>query len=571
MKKYLPWLGLSAAAGAFIFPIHNPDLWWHLGAARFMAQEGRLPRADFLSHTMAGAPWLDFEWLAQLLYRAVFSAAGCGGLVALRALLMLLTVGAVLRLLRLHGAGPAGRGLAALLLAAALFPFADLRPDNFSLLFFAVLNLGLEARRLERIRLDCRVALAVVGLFALWADLHLGLVFGLVLAACYAAGEAAEALLPAVYGRGPAGPWLRCGDYLKVAALGVLGSLLNPYGWRLYAVAVHHARSLDLLQGVICEWMPPDLTRRWTWPYGGLLLLSLGGMLAHFIKTRRTPYALMIAVGYFGLASSAYQRHLSYFCLVAVPALFWTLRDLQSSDKPMRVLGWGAGVLAALLAAFLACYVWPFAFPLARGACPPAARGMAAFLAAEAGGIKGRRLYNSWADGGYLGLVLHPRYRVFFDGRYIFHPLLAEVRGAARSAAAWQGLMDRYGVDVACLKLSRKGSTVEAVPGKGGARTVVGRPYYVTYMPRKDWALVYWDADNLVLVRRARADPQWLRRNEYMFLAPDDQPFLAELLRQGRVPAARLREEMARHLRPSPLAVGDGDALFDSACRSLNR
>jgi hypothetical protein len=223
------------------------------------------------------------------------------------------------------------------------------------------------------------------------------------------------------------------------------------------------------------------------------------------------------------------------------------------------------------LVLFLAVYVWPAAGTLARGACPPAAHDIAHSLAAEADGIKGGRLYNSWADGGYLGLVLEPRYRIFWDGRYIFHPLLPEVLASARTASGWQALLDRRGVEVACIKRSFKRSSLERVERRDGSRAVVVRPFYVTYMPRSEWALVFWDAENLVYARRSVADAGWLRRNEYVHLVPDDQSFLAEELMRGRVPLRRLGDELSRHLRQIPTTDKEKDPLLVLAGRSLSR
>ena len=67
-SKILLALGAALAASAFFLPVINPDLFWHLSAGRFMFDHGAVPRADFLSWTMAGRPWFDFEWLAQLIY-----------------------------------------------------------------------------------------------------------------------------------------------------------------------------------------------------------------------------------------------------------------------------------------------------------------------------------------------------------------------------------------------------------------------------------------------------------------------------------------------------------------------
>ena len=77
--------------------------------------------------------------------------------------------------------------------------------------------------------------------------------------------------------------------------------------------------------------------------------------------------------------------------------------------------------------------------------------------------------------------------RVFQDGRYIFHPLLMEAGEAARSPGAWQDFLDRHGIDAALM---------ENLPLK-----VDGRPYHVSYMPRKKWTPICSD-DRALLFRR---------------------------------------------------------------------
>ncbi len=71
----------AGALAAFCLPIVNPDVFWHLSAGRWMAEHGGFPRADWLSATMAGRAWADFEWLAQLLWYGLERAFGMGGLV----------------------------------------------------------------------------------------------------------------------------------------------------------------------------------------------------------------------------------------------------------------------------------------------------------------------------------------------------------------------------------------------------------------------------------------------------------------------------------------------------------
>ena len=87
-----PWVWSLAALlslPAYLVPIANPDLFWHLSAARWMAAHHAVPRADWLSLSMSGAPWLDFEWLSQLVFGAFYKLGGFFGLWLLKGICLL--------------------------------------------------------------------------------------------------------------------------------------------------------------------------------------------------------------------------------------------------------------------------------------------------------------------------------------------------------------------------------------------------------------------------------------------------------------------------------------------------
>ncbi|MBI2363197.1 MAG: hypothetical protein HYV15_07435, partial [Elusimicrobia bacterium] len=163
---------MAAAAAVLAAPVSNPDLFWHLSAARRALQSGALPSADWLSFTMKGVPWVDFEWLQGLLWHFVHGAVGMPGLWALKAAVLGAAAWALWRLAR--RAGLAASEAAALTLAwtLALSSANDLRPENASLLLFVLLLSALEARR-DRARPapSAREAGACAAFFALWACL----------------------------------------------------------------------------------------------------------------------------------------------------------------------------------------------------------------------------------------------------------------------------------------------------------------------------------------------------------------------------------------------------------------
>jgi len=168
-------------------PIGDPDLWWHLSAARRMLDTWSFPRADWLSFTRAGAPWVDFEWLSQLALGGAWGAGRMAGLLALKIALLLWAGWWLERGMRARGVRAPERAAALALCAAAMIPRSDARTELFSFVFFAALTRRDEAPR----------PAPAAGLFALWANLHAGFAYGLLFLGALAAGRLWEAFGPA--------------------------------------------------------------------------------------------------------------------------------------------------------------------------------------------------------------------------------------------------------------------------------------------------------------------------------------------------------------------------------------
>ena len=58
--------------------IADPDIWWHLRNAEYLFQHHQLPRYDIYSFTVAGAPWISHEWLAEVPYLSCMAGLGSG-------------------------------------------------------------------------------------------------------------------------------------------------------------------------------------------------------------------------------------------------------------------------------------------------------------------------------------------------------------------------------------------------------------------------------------------------------------------------------------------------------------
>jgi len=130
------------AAAAGTFRLRAYDLFWHLASGRWILEHRALPATDPFRFTSEAAPWVDHEWLFQIVARFVETLAGMDGLVVLRAATVVLLAAVVLLSIRRSGAPVPG---AVIVVAAAVLlarPRFMVRPELFSLIALAVL-LGL--------------------------------------------------------------------------------------------------------------------------------------------------------------------------------------------------------------------------------------------------------------------------------------------------------------------------------------------------------------------------------------------------------------------------------------------
>ncbi|MBI5244958.1 MAG: hypothetical protein HY922_14925 [Elusimicrobia bacterium] len=548
---FLPLLAaaLLAACALFIFclPVSNPDVFWHLSAGRWMAEHRSIPKADWLSWTLSGQTWADFEWLTQAVFYAAYKLAGFWGLWALK-LLQLAACGAlILRILSLYEVSLLGRAFGVFAWALGVYAVNDLRPENFSLLFFLALWDGLERHRLGRTALGpaalsgrgehlpseggasqsaaVKCALLAV-LFALWSNLHAGFAYGLVLLAIYAVKDwlKERRLEPALW--------------LLAAAC---GSLLNPFGPSIYALLWKHWLELGGLKKYIVEWMEASVLEGGQWPFWVLLVSSFALALW---RLRHLPAEHLAALALFGLAASRHARLHAYFVSVAVPVA-------ASALLPYARARAARGLLAAGAVAGLIFFSGRIAPSLLRGWGPFDSRHvpaqLAAFLDAERPVLAPKRMLNVWHWGGFLGFALAPDYKVFFDGRYIFHSLLDRYHKAQVSPTDFQKFLESGSIGVALLERTSLMLPVRAGK-KSKSEKTFWRPYYAFFMPEKLWALVYWDRQAMAFVRRGSFPKEWVEPKEFKYFRPDDLNLAERLLEQKSVRREEIAAEVEKYL-----------------------
>lgn len=508
----------------FILPLYNPDLFWHLSSARWIIEHAAFPREDFLSFTKAGEPWTDFEWLSQLILYGAHRGGGLAALWLLKNILLLASLILTLRTLDLYGARGPIRAAAMAVWGALNMAHSDIRPDLFSKAIFSGLFLVLERDRL-RGRSSPALWGALPAVFAVWANLHAAFPIGLALLGCYALSDALE-------GR-------RRQAAARAGLIGIcaLATAANPYGLGAHEVLLRHWAERDLVVRYIQEWGPTTFTKAGHLPFWPALAAVLG-----LLAFGGAPAGPAFAVLYLGYSAANHTRLGSYFAVPAIP-LIALLAGRRLPREPR------AAFLALALA--LAGYqVWALGRVSLGGVFDGVfvPRGAAEFLDRERSAFERLRVYNPWEWGGYLGWRLAPWHKVFGDGRYIFHQQLPEVQEAVTSPGNCRRFLERRGLGAALVR--NYGSSVRTVKKyRDGSEKVFWRPWYLSYFPREDWALAYWDRQALLFVRRAEVDPGWLSAREYRYVRPGDDAAFEEAIRLKDIPLDAVDKERARHER----------------------
>jgi hypothetical protein len=264
LKLSFCWAVLWLAVFQFSEDTADPDLWGHVICGQEMLRTHQFPKTEIYSWTARGRPFIDHEWLSEVCLGGAHGLAGGSGLLLLKVLMGLATLGLGLRLGVAWMAWPeraVAWSMAALAVVEISFGFAP-RPQIFTALFLA-----LELWLLRRIHEGGRAwTMAMPLLFLVWINLHGGVLAGFGLLGLSAGVATAQWLYakmrkPAAGGGREASRLTRpsAPDFPAVVCLWVAvaasapAMLVNPWGAELLRWLVG---SVLWLRPEIQEWNP---------------------------------------------------------------------------------------------------------------------------------------------------------------------------------------------------------------------------------------------------------------------------------------------------------------------------
>jgi len=404
------FLTLTAIAGSKA--LKDGDTLWHIKMGQVMLERGEVLKNDIFSHTAFGQPWHAHEWLSEVIMALIHDWAGLAGV----ALFYFAVFGLTLTLL-LKIAGRLAGDLPSIISITLALPCIYIhllaRPHVFTW-FGAVATLYL----LER---GGRWLWWLVPLSAFWANLHGGVLFGLVVQLIVLFGSFLDHLNTTSFSR--LSFWWEANKRpASILALCILAACLTPFGYEIFIFPFKVASPV-FTQG-ISEWKSPDFQELWFARAWIVIIVFMSLWLGRGLAWRWHLLSLFLLWQTLG-----HVRNLSVAAILLVPCLAILVRDLgnqitvlfkRNTDRTdLSLSPWTGPLLVVVLATALTFLIGKDTLgmrDLAEEHFQPPKDYRPAMNFLEAGFPAGN-LLNDYEWGDYLLYGIDPPPKVFIDGR----------------------------------------------------------------------------------------------------------------------------------------------------------
>src|SRR5215831_9574054 len=471
-KQLVYILGLVAIGYAFLAGLRTltvTDLGWQLATARWIVQHHEIPSTDVFSYTAQGQPWVYPVGSGLLFYGAYL----LGGYALLSWIQAAACAGTVALLLR---GGSVVSAVLAILAVPTIAIRTGSRADMFSVVLFAAfLRLFWRQHQTGRARLWLLPILMMA-----WVNLHLGFIAGLALVAAYVLVEALD-MVWRERREAAAGRLRSCWPWLILTGV---ATLVNPWGWGIFAAVSRQTSAMDTLTLWTSEWGSAPLN--WTAislglslhnPTGAFYVMFLIAALSVPVALLRREFGAAALVSGAAVIALRHIRFEALFAIVTVVVAGAVLASAfawfsQREEANVRSIRWSTGLTigVALFAIIFACVrsadlVSDRRYLASGDELGSFGTGLswwfperaAAFIERE--NIPGQ-IFNSYNDGGYFTWRLGTKYLDYIDGRTIpFGPKLIErnviLMKSLPDSSGWQREAQDRGINTIFVPLGR--------------------------------------------------------------------------------------------------------------------
>lgn len=336
-------LPLGAIAGFVFYTAHleikDLDLWLHIGMGRYIAQTLSIPSVDVLSCTIAGSPWINHEWLFQVIVYHIHRLWGPDGLIQMQVVIVTMTM----LLLLFLGYNKDKQLILAFVLFLVSLVYHErftIRPDIYSLFFFTFYIFVLA------LHIDKKWAPAALFFVqVLWSNIHGFFFFGplFVLIGVFSEWLKRRVRLPYEWNGSGRLTDEEYGRLKAILALVILACLFNPSTFKgaWYPIGVFFSLSGEnkIFFQYIQELQKPvtGQTLLDTGRFGYYKLLILISVLSFIFNRRRIDVSALFFWLIFLIFSLQAARNMAFFALASYLVIMTNFMNVSYKDVvPLR-------------------------------------------------------------------------------------------------------------------------------------------------------------------------------------------------------------------------------------------
>lgn len=451
------------------------DTWWHLAVAARILRTHVWPTHDIYSFTAFGSPWIDYEWLGDIVLNFFWRHGGLQGL-----MIFIILLGGTVMILVYYYASIRSRNCKAAFVASALvLMLASLqfttRPQVLGYVFLIVTLICLERFRQGH----AKIIWLLPVVFWLWVNTHGTFVLGFLILGVFWVSGFRDFQYGRIYATRWSGAQRRQLELTFLLCLAA--SVLTPYGTRMAAYPLKMFLSQHQIMQAVQEWQPLDLSHFYGKFFLFLLMLFFIGLATSDLRYRLEDCLLLVFATF---ETFVHARFMLLFVPVFAPMAAqliakWVPKYEPAKDHP--------GLNFALMAMI--------AFGIMKSF--PSNRRISSQLQYEVPvralpflrkHTEFKRMFNEANWGSYLDFTLGPSRKVFMDGRYDiyeYNGVLADYLSITHVAPDALFLLRKYRVD-ACLIYRDS-------------------PLATLLATSPEWERVYEDRESVIFVQKSKA------------------------------------------------------------------
>lgn len=539
----------------------DDDVFWHLADGRYIIENGTIPTTDVFSFVTFGQKYIPFGWGWDVITFLTYKIGNYEGLTIFRTIISLLLFYIYFRMLRKLNISSTFSIIFLIILLFGIFVNLKPRPHIASLLFLTLLlNQIISFYYLNRT--NFKVLYVIPVLFLVWANLHMGMLAGLMLLGLFLISEIINFCFPKTFIKSR--KVLSKKELLNIIFIFVVSfsaTLINPNTYNSYFSVIHSVVKTEALNTVI-EWQPPfdNLFKGSYIANFYKVYLFAGLIILYYAFKRKDILAGLVYVGFALYSLTAIRFTIDYILVVSV-FLFISLHFIMINlFSKVRVNSFSSKsiykiVLTALILFFIFNVLGDKIYSSLNLANKTYGYGiddkfypvkLADFIKRNNIIDESSRPFNDYLCGGFL-IWNFPGSRNFTDSRIISDEVDKDYGVIYTKATGFEKKLQQYNFDMAIIMEPYMQSLKHDLKN-----TILG--YLNTQ--NDDWKLVYWDDNSFLFLRNIEKYSEVIKKNEYKYITPYNAFYQTNLIEKGFTEDKEtVRNEINRKMSEEPEGV----------------